>query len=284
MAGRKNELDPSESPGSLFGGMLRHYRELRGISQPQLAARIPCDDSLISKIESGTRAPKDDLAERCDELLQTGGALGLLMPYVKRRLAEAFREGYMDYVDEEAKAVELRNFETSCVPGLLQTPAYARALMGNWAAWRSPRDDTPDTLEEALALRLERQQILTSDTPAFAFFVIDEGALLRPVGGQEVMREQLDRLEAAAELPNVVLQVAPLALGEQLPLWKSVHLLSLPDGSTVGYTESLQQGTLVRDHATVSQWQRRYALLQVAALAKDASLELIRRVRKDMYS
>ncbi|WP_329567511.1 helix-turn-helix domain-containing protein [Kitasatospora sp. NBC_01266] len=281
MAGRKNELDPSESPGSLFGGMLRHYRELREMSQPQLASRIPCDDSLVSRIESGTRAPKDGFAARCDEILLTGGALTVLMPFVKRRLAQTFREGFMDYVDDEARAIELRNFETSCIPGLLQTPAYARAMLSTGALLL---DDAPDTTEEAIAVRLDRQRILTAETPTFAFFVIDESALLRPVGGREVMREQLDHLLAVAEFPNIALQVAPMSLGERSPMWQSLHLLNLPDGSVVGYSESLHEGSLVRDHAKVALWQRQYALLQIAALSQDASLDLIRTARQDMYS
>ncbi|MDH6116412.1 transcriptional regulator with XRE-family HTH domain [Kitasatospora sp. GAS204A] len=261
--------------------MLRHYRELRGLSQPQLAARIPCDDSLVSRIESGTRAPKGGLAERCDEILDTGGALTFLMPYVKKRLAAAFREGFMDFVDEEARAVELRNFETSCIPGLLQTPAYARALLSTGALLL---DDAPDTAEETIAVRLDRQRILTSEAPTFAFFVIDESALLRPVGGREVMRDQLDHLLVTAELPNVALQVAPMSLGERSPMWQSLHLLNLPDGSVVGYSESLHEGSLVRDHAKVSLWQRQYALLQIASLSQEASLDLIRKARQDMYS
>ncbi|WP_035845677.1 helix-turn-helix domain-containing protein [Kitasatospora azatica] len=284
MAGRKNELDPSESPGSLFGGMLRMYRELRGLSQPQLAGRIPCDDSLVSRIESGTRAPKDGFAERCDEILETQGALAYLMPYVKRRQALIFREGYMDYVAEEAKATELKIYEIACVPGLLQTPAYARAMLEAGASRGSQLQEGPDTVEERLALRLDRQQILTCESPAFAFFVIDESALMRPVGGRKVMGEQLDHLVATAQLPNIALQVAPLSLGERLPLWRKLNLLSLPDSSLIGYSESLHQGSLVRDQATVRHWQREYALLQIAALSEDASLDVIRKARQDLYS
>ncbi|WP_344440963.1 helix-turn-helix transcriptional regulator [Kitasatospora nipponensis] len=281
MAGRKNELDPSDSPGSLFGGMLRMYRELRGLSQPQLAAQIPCDDSLISRVESGTRAPKDDFAQRCDEILRTDGALAYLMPFVKKRLAQAFREGFLEYVEEEAKAIELRNFEAMCLPGLLQTPAYVRALLGSGA---NKLDDAPDTTEEAIAVRLERQQILTSETPTFAFFVLDESSLLRPVGGREVMRGQLDHLLAVAELPNVALQVAPMSMGENLQLWQSLHLLVLPDHSLIGYSESVHQGTLVRDQTKSGRWGRRYALLQIAALPQAASMDLIRKARQDLYS
>ncbi|WP_035804420.1 helix-turn-helix domain-containing protein [Kitasatospora mediocidica] len=281
MGGRKNELDPSESPGSLFGGMLRHYRELRELSQPQLAAKVPCDASFISKVESGTRPPKEDFAATCDAILRTGGALAYLMPYVKKRLELVFPEGFVDYVAEEARATELRIFETTYMPGLLQTPAYARALL---SAVGIQRDDDIDTVEERLALRLDRQQIITAETPAFVFAVIDESVLRRPVGGPVVMREQLDHLLTTADRPNVALQVAPTALGERAPLGAPLTLLTLPDSSVVGYAESLRRGWLERDKAVVGPWQRQYALLQVAALSQVASMDLIRQVRQDLYS
>ncbi|MDH6136151.1 transcriptional regulator with XRE-family HTH domain [Kitasatospora sp. MAA4] len=281
MAGRKNTLDPSESPGSLFGGMLRHYRELRDMSQPQLAAKVPCDASFISKVESGTRPPKDDLAERCDVILRTGGALTYLMPYVKKRLELVFPEGFMDYVAEEARATELRTFETTYVPGLLQTPAYASALLGSSSANLT---DTPDTVEERLALRLDRQQILTAETPPFLFAVIDESALRRPIGGPAVMREQLDQLLTAAERPSIALQVAPLALGERTALTSSLIILTLPDGSTVGYSETMGRGVLERDPMLVASRQRLFTLLQIAALSQDASMDLIRSIRQELYS
>ncbi|WP_329562478.1 helix-turn-helix domain-containing protein [Kitasatospora sp. NBC_01266] len=281
MAGRKNELDPTASPGCLFGGMLRMYRELRQLSQPQLAAQVPCDDSLISRIESGTRPPKDGLAARCDEILDTGGALAFLMPYVRKRLEVTFTEGFLEYLEEEATATELKIFHIAYIPGLLQTPACARALL---TAGGVQRDDDLDTVEQRLAVRIDRQQIITSDAPPFVFVVIDESALRRPVGGRQVMRELCDHLLATAARPNVALQVAPMSLGERAPLTAPLTLLTLPDGAVAAYTESLRRGSLSRDPAVVESCQRGYALLQIAALSQDASADLIRNIRQELYS
>ncbi len=281
MAGRKNELDPTDSPISLFGGMLRMYRELRGMSQSQLAAQVPCDDSFISRIESGTRAPKDGFAERCDEILRTDGALAFLMPFVAKRLKTTFADGFMEYVEEEAVAVELKIFHTWYIPGLLQTAAYSRALL---TAGGVQRDDDHDTVEARLAQRIDRQRIITSQTPPFVFAVIDESALRRPVGGREVMRELCDHLLAIAELPHVALQIAPMSLGERASLTDPLILLTLPGGAVAAYTESMLRGSLTRDPAIIERCQRGYTLLQIAALSQDASVELIRKIRQELYS
>ncbi|GAA2142095.1 helix-turn-helix transcriptional regulator [Kitasatospora kazusensis] len=287
MAGRKNELDPSDSPGSLFGGMLRMFRESRNLSQQQLAAEVPCDDSFISRVESGTRAPKDGFAERCDEILKTGGALAFLMPFVQKQLEATFREGFLEYVEEEAKAVELRTFEVAYIPGLLQTEAFARALLTEGGVRRAGAlraADVHETVELWLARRLDRQRILTSETPPFLFVVIDESVLLRPVGGKEVMRAQCDHLLAMTELPNVALQIAPLSLGDRLPMAAPLTLLTLPGGSVTVYSESVLCGLLVRDKVVIENAQHKYTLLQIEALSQDASVDLIRQVRQELYS
>lgn len=279
MAGRKSELDPSVSSRALFGGELRHYRERVGLSQAGLAAKIPCDTSLISRIEKGERGPRDDFADRCDDLLGTGGALARLWPFVVRR-EETFPEGFMDYVTAESTATEVHTFEVGYVPGLLQTPAYAAALL---SAGGARRDDDPATVEERLALRLNRQKILNSPTPVRFWAVVDESAIRRNVGGRAVMREQLDYLAECAARPNVVIQIAPFSLGERAPLvGASLALLTLPDGSVAAYTESLLRGWLERGRDVVEDWARSYALLQVEALSQADSLLMIRIARRDL--
>ncbi len=127
-----------------------------------------------------------------------------------------------------------------------------------------------------------RQRLLEQKSPPIVHAVLDESCLVRPVGGREVMLEQLGHLEALAARPNITVQVAPFSLGEHLPFKLPVILLDLPDRSVVGYAESQARGHFERGRSTVAAWEREYDQLLVEALSKAASLALIRKARKEL--
>ncbi|RMB87322.1 helix-turn-helix transcriptional regulator [Streptomyces shenzhenensis] len=113
------------------------------------------------------------------------------------------------YVSLEGAAGLIRSYEPHFVPGLLQTEEYARGVLESGAIGQAQ----PEDIERHVALRMQRQDLLTrTDAPRF-WVVMDETVLLRPVGGPEVMRAQVDKLLEAAKLPNVTLQIAPFASG-----------------------------------------------------------------------
>nr|WP_202515886.1 MULTISPECIES: helix-turn-helix transcriptional regulator [unclassified Streptomyces] len=113
------------------------------------------------------------------------------------------------YVSLEGAAGLIRSYEPHFVPGLLQTEDYARAVLKSGAVGQT----SPDDIERHVALRMQRQALLTRpDAPRF-WAVMDETALRRPVGGPEVMRAQIDKLLEATKLAHVTLQVAPFANG-----------------------------------------------------------------------
>ncbi|MCP9964067.1 DUF5753 domain-containing protein [Actinomadura madurae] len=118
-------------------------------------------------------------------------------------------EAYSTYVGLEAEARSLRNYEPAILPGLLQTAAYARALI----ATRAPHLSSED-VDELVALRIERQErLLAADDPIRLWAIVSEGALRRMVGGPRVMADQLDHLHKVAQLDHVKLQVHPFAAG-----------------------------------------------------------------------
>ncbi|MFE4520512.1 DUF5753 domain-containing protein [Kitasatospora sp. NPDC056783] len=125
-----------------------------------------------------------------------------------------------------------------------------------------------------------RQRLLERTRTVHA--VLDEAVLRRPIGGSSVMVRQLFHLEALADRPNVVLQIAPFSLAEEQPLSHPVTLLTLPNRTMVAYSETLQRGYLEQDPETVAGWARKYDRLQVDALSRAESLAVIRKVREDL--
>ncbi|MFD4650565.1 helix-turn-helix domain-containing protein [Streptomyces sp. NPDC058441] len=116
------------------------------------------------------------------------------------------------YVSLEGAASLIRSYEPHFVPGLLQTEDYARGVLRSGAVGRALAED-PDVVERHVALRMQRQELITREDAPRLWMVMDETALRRPVGGPGVMRGQIDRLLEATELANVTLQIAEFAAG-----------------------------------------------------------------------
>ncbi|MFE4248764.1 helix-turn-helix domain-containing protein [Streptomyces sp. NPDC056910] len=116
------------------------------------------------------------------------------------------------YVSLEGAASLIRSYEPHFVPGLLQTEDYARGVLRSGAVGRALAED-PDVVERHVALRMQRQELITREDAPRLWMVMDETALRRPVGGPDVMRGQIDRLLEATELAHVTLQIAEFAAG-----------------------------------------------------------------------
>jgi hypothetical protein len=163
------------------------------------------------------------------------------------------------------------------VPGLLQTADYARALI---AAGRP--DAKPEVIESLLAARLERQDILSRDDPPTLWLVVDETALLRPVGGRDVHIAQLDVLLEAAGRPGVTIQVVPLVTGAHAGLTCSFTILSFEDEPDIAYTEDLERGYFRERPELVRGWFGAYEALHMVTHTAAASLEVIRQIREKL--
>jgi transcriptional regulator with XRE-family HTH domain len=206
-----NDADRAGTPAGVFGAELRFYRTRAGLSQKDLAARANVSHDVISKIETGERPPAEDFPPRLDAVpeLDTRGALTRLWDHLKKGQKQRLYGWFQEWADIEAQATVLRWYEPLVVPGLLQTEDYARGVLKSGAIGQT----SPEDIERHVALRMQRQELLTRpDAPRF-WAVMDETALRRPVGGPEVMRAQIDRLLEATKLPHVTLQVAPFVNG-----------------------------------------------------------------------
>ncbi|MEU4115451.1 helix-turn-helix transcriptional regulator [Kitasatospora sp. NPDC028055] len=274
----RKELDPTSSPFAPLGIRLRRYRDAVGMSQAELGAAISYSDAYISSIERGIRRPSRRFVELVDKVFNTGGTLALMLDQLEHSI---LIEGFPEYAEREAEATTIRLFQIGVVSGLLQTLEYATAYE---QAFVRRGTVTQQQADERLRFLLARQEKINRPSPPYVHVVLDEWSLRRPIGGAAVMAGQLAHLEEAATWPNMTIQVAPISLGENRPFAHPVTLLTMPNRSMLGYSESHQRGYLERDAETLAGWAREYDRLQAEALPLAPSLELIRLVGKEFES
>jgi transcriptional regulator with XRE-family HTH domain len=270
MPAAKN-LDPS-SPLAVWGAELRFYRDRAGLSQDQLAKQIGFSLAQVSSLETARRRPTRQVATLCDGVLDTGGALLRLLDHLKRLLVRAGHPTWFgEWLDIERAATVLRTFEPLVFPGLLQTEAYARALL------RADRPTASDEDIEALvAARMERQTILDGETPPRLIVLLDETVLQRPVGDPLVMAEQLDKLTEMAERQLVTVQIVPLDVGAHPGLGGAFVIASLPDAPDVIYRDSIGAGDVIDSPDFVATITGLWESIHADALPQRSSRELVR--------
>ncbi|KOX23398.1 helix-turn-helix transcriptional regulator [Nocardiopsis sp. NRRL B-16309] len=191
---------------------------------------------------------------------------------------------FAPYIGVESEAAELDNYNDGLIPGLCQTPDYARALITAVA-----EDEGPDRVDGHAAVRVRRQQRLSGDSPLRFSAVFNEAALHRVVGGVEVMREQLAHLLAVSEQPNVDLRCLPFSAGAHAATEGNFVLLRFPDviegvnsGDAV-YIEYAIGGLFLEQESETAYYQVLYRKAQGAALDQQATRQLVQQVLDDQY-
>ncbi|MGW6732239.1 helix-turn-helix domain-containing protein [Streptomyces sp. NPDC055013] len=254
-----------------FGYELRRKREEAGLTLKQLGSVLFCTGSLIGQIETTLKVPTRDFAERLDAALMTDGMFSRLVGLVLRSQLPTW---FQPYADLEAKATYISTYQCQLVYGLLQTREYARAVLAT---------GHPDKLDELLAARMERQRILNRERPPLTLVVLDEAVLHRPIGGAEVMREQLLHLLSFKDERWIRVQVLPFCVGEHVSLAGSFNWLRFVDDPDIVYTEDLISGHMTANPETIREAALRYAGLQGAALSVEDSAKLIKGVLEERY-
>ncbi|MEU0299065.1 helix-turn-helix transcriptional regulator [Streptomyces sp. NPDC006175] len=267
------KLDPSSSPRALLGAELRHRREAAGLSQDELGAPLFVSGSFIGQLEAGTRRMQVDQAQKLDEVLGADG-------FFERHCAALQKSKYPDHFAEaaeaEREAITIKEYAPLLIPGLLQTEAYARAV---FRAYQPTA--TEDVIDELVAARLERAQLLTDPTTPLVWVVLDEAVLRRESGGRAVMAEALRHLLGLAYRHRAILQVLPFSAGAHMALQGSLKLMSFQDAPTLAYLQGLGTGRLQDDPATVRHHELTYDLVVASALSPEASLVLMETVAED---
>ncbi|AZM64790.1 MULTISPECIES: helix-turn-helix domain-containing protein [unclassified Streptomyces] len=266
-----NVLDPGASPLDYYGFELRRHREAAGLTQRQLGDIVNYTGSLVGQIETARKLPTQEFSERVDAALGTGGLLSRLVALVMRhQLPGWFRQ----VAELQARATGIYSFEMGMVPGLLQTRAYARAVLGAL--------DTSD-LDDRTAVRLDRQRIFERENPPLYWVILFEGALYLEIDGPGTMREQLAHLLSFEHNPAVNIQVLPFRCGAHAGMTGSFDVYRFAHDPAIVYTEGYGSAHPTAHPDTVDDCSLRYDHLQAAALSLRDSAELIRRVMEERY-
>ena len=256
-----------------IGKQIKVLRERAGLTQRELGGRLGYGEDLISSVERGRRSPQPQLLETADTLLEAGGLLTATIEDVERAKAKArvrHPAWFRDYARLEAEAVEINDYSSHDIPGLLQTERRARALY----EMRKPLLEE-QTIDQRVASRLARQEILTRWPPPMVTVVVEESALRRPIGGWEVHKEQLEQLLRLGRLRNVELQVMPLERTEHAGMGGPFILLTPKGKPQLGYTEVQNSSRLATDPEEVRILAARYGSIRAQALTPGESLVLL---------
>jgi transcriptional regulator with XRE-family HTH domain len=263
-----------ESGGSvvrriLLGSQLRRLREGRGITREAAGYSIRASESKISRMELGRVSFK---ARDVEDLLTLygvadGAERAALLDLAREANVAGWWHSYSDvlpgwfqtYVGLEGAASLIRVYEVQFVHGLLQTEAYAHAVVERGMPGASAAE-----IDRRVALRLERQKLLVSERAPGFHVVLDEAALRRPYGDRTVMREQLEHLIEISERPNVTLQVMPFSFGGHAGESGAFALLRFPESdlSDVVYLEQLTSALYLDKREEVAQYERAMERLQ----------------------
>ncbi|MFF2654968.1 Scr1 family TA system antitoxin-like transcriptional regulator [Streptomyces sp. NPDC058045] len=268
------ELNPDSSPLAKFGARVRSSREERGWKQEDLGEHMGYSATHISSIETGRKMPTLRFSRNLDLAFGTGDEFERQHREIKHGI---LLEGFPEFVGYEGRAVELRLYEIGIIPGLLQTPEYARALADS-AAQRGVI--SPEHANERVRFLAERQAALERRRPPMVMVAMDESCIRRWVGGDEVMKAQLDYLMEFAARPNTMLQVAPFAMGERRTFNLPVTVLTMSDRSMMCYAEAQTQGHFDREPTAVTRLLTSYHQLQAEALSQAESVAMISQLRK----
>ncbi|WP_327384651.1 helix-turn-helix domain-containing protein [Streptomyces sp. NBC_01207] len=269
---RKN-LDPSSSPRALLGAELRVARERAGMSQAELGERLFVSGAFIGQLEAGTRRMHLEYAKQIDEILGTDG-------FFVRNCAAAAKSKYPDHFAEaaeaEARAKTIRDYAPQLIPGLLQTEAYARAVVRAYQPTA-----TEEAVKDLVEGRLARAALLADPTTPLLWCVFDEAVLRREVGSSKVMAEALRHVIALIRSHRIIVQVIPFSAGAHAGMMGLLKLMSFDDAPPLSYAEGNGTGQLFDDPATVAHHVLNYDLLTASALPPRESLAMIESAAKD---
>lgn len=266
-----HSLDPGASPGDYYGFELRRLREAAHLTQRQLGDILSYTGSLVGQIETARKVPTPEFSERADAALGSDGLLTRLVDLVLRSQLPAW---FRQVAELQARATEIYSFETHMIHGLLQTEAYARAVLGVL---------DQSNLDDRTAVRLARRSIFEKEEPPVFWAVISEAALHQEIGGPETMKGQLAHLLAFEGSPRINIQVLPFSAGAHTGLQGSFDLYRFLTDPSIVYTEGYGSGHPTANPDTVRDCSLRYDHLQAAALSLRESAGLIRRVMEERY-
>jgi transcriptional regulator with XRE-family HTH domain len=263
-----------------LGARFRQLRKDAGLTGKQVAERLGWSQPKVSRIERGQRTPSEEdlqafaqlvraTAEITDELLTKVRTVHSVHAAWRRQLAGGAAVGQHDILELEASVRLVRAFEPAVIPGMLETDDYARKLFDDVVALYG----IPNDAEEAVRIRLRRQQLIHDPARRFEF-VIGEAALRSQVCPPPVMRAQLDLVRALSNLETVDVFILPT--DAKLP-FLPLHGFWIFDDELVS-VETVHIRVETRDPSEVALYLRVFDQLKASALGEEAARALLTRV------
>lgn len=272
-----------------LGAELRKLREQGNVTSEQVADRLDCHVSKVSRIELGQSPIRRlDLEAMLDlygvpagrqrdallKLARTAKTKGWWQSYT-----DVIPPAYADFIGLEADTARVSSFEIMLIPGLLQTPDYARAVITE--AWET---EGPEQIERLVEVRTLRQELVTRPDPVELRVVLCEAALHQRIGGPETMAAQLRRLLAVGAMPNVTLQVLPHAQGAHPGLNGSFTVLGFGENGEpdVVLVENLTSSLYFEDKRELDRYLWTFDRLTAMASSPRESVSLIKKAVKEL--
>ncbi|WP_443071660.1 helix-turn-helix domain-containing protein [Streptomyces sp. NBC_01477] len=269
--------DPTRNNGTdprvMYGEELRIRREAAGLTQLALGEAVILSPSMIAHIEAGRRKPRLDDAKRLDQALGTDG----FFVRMRRTLEDArFAHHFATMRELERLATVIQCYGSALIPGLLQTEAYATAVLR--AGLPNP---AAGNVEQRVAGRLERAQILEDPQKPAMWVLLDEHALRRCVGGPAVMAAQLRHVASCVRRGRLRFHVLPFSAGAHALLESMVVLMWFTDAPPLAYVEGLNTGRVLDDPAVVEACRVSFDLALGDSLSAAQSLALLEEVAEE---
>jgi len=274
---------------------LKRARQQAGLTQEAVAAEMDWSLSKVIRIETGSvgistndlaallRLYQIDSQERTDELVALARAARQQSWWSRYR--GSVSPAYFQYLEYEADAAVIRQYEALLVPGLLQTEDYATAAIHQYRGHHPGRSQQPagrlsaKMVKTRVEIRMARQELLRRPDPPSLLFILDEAVIRRTIGDEKLGRAQIDRLITMGSMPYVTIQVVPFSLGMYVGMAENYTIFSFPDAEDhdVLYFEGAAAATIFShdESGEMILYRQMYEELSKAALSPDDSLSYL---------
>jgi transcriptional regulator with XRE-family HTH domain len=265
-----------------LASQLRDLRKQSGRTVEDVARELLCSPPKISRIETGVRpASLRDVRDLCAIYGVDDSLRDRLMGLAREAKQQGWWNKYEDIAIDrliglEIEAAQVSSYESCVIPWMFQTRDYARAVIRG----SLPRI-ADHILDERVAARLTRQEIITRESPPHFWSLVDESSLRRRVGSNQIMRDQLKGMVDLAAIPNMTLQVVPFGLGAHPGLDNTFEFLEFQSGQPpVVYLENMAGGLYLESTSDVDRYKEALMHLRAGALDPENSVSLIEQVRE----
>jgi len=262
-----------------LGNLLRQYRIEKDLKVQEVAEQLLAHPSKISRVESGERTPSlRDVRDLCRIYGLSADRTAQLMQLAREAREQGWWQQYDveadEYIGLEAEAVKINSFESSIVPGPMQTAEYADRIL------RAVRPELSDEqVDQTVKVRMLRQKLIFENEVPELWAVLDEAVLHRQVGGADVMRRQLEFLAEVAARRHVTVQVIPFGAGAHQAMSSAFAWLEFQEGVPgVVLVEGLVGYIYLEKPADLARYRRAFDRLRAVAVSPDDSIRLIERI------